>query len=501
MRILPRSLKGQLILLTLAALLLSQFASVLFILDAQKSRMKNEWVHNFLTRIATVRDVIGTAPVEYHPKIIKSVNSWGLRFTIDTKSITTPGEQDASEFIRDEIKKAFGDQADQVAITVHTLNEETQVELFFGDFWRDIKRTLFPRSSFIPKPPARPSYAYISIPLQSEQWLNVVVMPRGIAPPATPLLVQLATMLAISAIGIILVLGRLTRPLKKLGQAASAIGRGETSAKLDEKGPSEIRETIQAFNDMQARLTTFIHDRAKMLAALGHDLRTPITSLKLRAEFIEDDEVREQILRTLDEMHEMAESTLSFAREEAAQEKTRLVDANALISTICADLADTGLDVAYADPGRFAIRCRPVGMKRAVRNIIENAVAYGQRARVSARCQGGEATIVIDDHGPGILDGDMEKVFKPFVRLEQSRNKDTGGVGLGLAIARSIVRSHGGDIVLQNRPEGGLRAIVSLGGAVMAEAPHIEGLAKPASSPVPQPSDASQPEPAEFTAG
>jgi signal transduction histidine kinase len=126
-------------------------------------------------------------------------------------------------------------------------------------------------------------------------------------------------------------------------------------------------------------------------------------------------------------------------------------------------------------------------MKRAVRNIIENAVAYGHRARVSARCQGGEATIIVDDDGPGIPDGDMEKVFKPFVRLEQSRNKDTGGVGLGLAIARSIVRSHGGDIVLQNRAGGGLRAIVSLVGAATAETPHLEGSAKAASSSVPQP--------------
>jgi signal transduction histidine kinase len=491
MRILPRSLKGQLILITLAALLLSQFASFLFILDDQKSRMKSEWIHNLLTRVATVKDVIETAPVEYHAKIMKSINTWGLRFTIDGKPIATPGEQDASEVVRNEIKKAFGDQADQVAITVHTTpREESQIELFFGDFWRDIKRTLFPKSSFIPKPPARPSFAYISIPLQNGQWLNAVVMPRGIAPPATPLLVQLATMLAISAAGIILVLGRLTRPLKELGRAASALGRGETSAKLEEKGPREILETIRAFNDMQGRLTTFIHDRAKMLAALGHDLRTPITSLRLRAEFIEDEEVRDQILRTLDEMHDMAEASLSFAREEAAQEKTRLVDANALISTICTDLADAGLAVTYTDPGRFAIRCRPVGMKRAVRNIIENAVAYGQRARVSARCHDGEAAITVDDDGPGIPDSDMEKVFKPFVRLEQSRNKDTGGVGLGLAIARSIIRSHGGDIILQNRPEGGLRVIVSLGSVAIAETPPIEGLAKPVSPTVRQPSAA-----------
>jgi signal transduction histidine kinase len=201
-----------------------------------------------------------------------------------------------------------------------------------------------------------------------------------------------------------------------------------------------------------------------MLAALGHDLRTPITSLRLRAEFIEDDEIKLKIIETLDEMLQMAEATLSFAREEAAHEETRLVDAGALISTVCGDLADVGRNVVCEDTHGFTLRCRPVGVTRALRNVVENAVAYGKRARVSLERSHGELAIHVDDDGPGIAPADMEKVFMPFVRLESSRNRDTGGVGLGLAIARSIIRSHGGDIVLQNRPEGGLRATISLPG-------------------------------------
>ena len=339
----------------------------------------------------------------------------------------------------------------------------------FGDLWRDIKHTFFPRSSLIPRPPVRPVYAHVSVPLQSGEWLNAVVMPRVAAPPRPPP-GRTATMAGICA-------GHRPRarphdaPLKKLSQAASALGRGERSEKLEANGPQEIAETIHAFNDMQERLTTFVHDRAKMLAALGHDLRTPITTLRLKAEFIEDGETREDILHTLDEMAEMAEASLSFAREEAAEEEMRLVDLGALTSSVCADLADAGLDVSYDDTGSFAVRCRPVGVKRALRNIVENAVAYGQRARVSAEYKDGGAAISVDDDGPGIAETDMEKVFKPFVRLESSRNKDTGGVGLGLAIAHSIVRSHGGDIVLKNRPGGGLRVIVFLGAAVVAR-PH-----------------------------
>ncbi len=474
MRLFPGSLKGQLIVVTLVALLASQVASFLFILEDQKSRMKSEWFRNVLSRIATVNDVIESTPSEYHDKIIKSVNTWAVRYTIDPKASTSSGEGAANEAVQDELRKSFKDRGDQVAINIFTsLTDESQVELLFGDLWRDIKKTFFPKSSFIPKPPSRPSYAHMSVPLKSGQWLNVVVMPRGFAPPASPLLVQLITMAAVSAIGFVFVLNRLTRPLKELARAASALGRGESSAKLDEKGPQEVVETIRAFNDMQERLRRFVHDRTKMLAALGHDLRTPITSLRLRAEFIEDDDIRYKILETLDEMFAMADATISFAREEAAVEETRLVDVGALISTVCEDLSDTGLDITCVDPGCFTMRCRPVGLKRALRNIVENAVAYGHRARVSAEHDGGDVAVVIDDDGPGIPGDDMEKVFKPFVRLESSRNKDTGGVGLGLAIARSIVRGHGGDIVLQNRPGGGLRVIISLPGATVLETPQL----------------------------
>jgi len=307
--------------------------------------------------------------------------------------------------------------------------------------------------------------------LKSGLWLNVTVTPRGGGPHASPLLVQFATMAAISAVGILLVLSRLTQPLKELAQAAAALGRGESTAKLEEKGPREVQDTIRAFNDMQERLSRFVLDRTKMLAALGHDLRTPITTLRLRAEFIEEDEVRQKILQTLDELLEMAEATLSFAREEAAQEKTRLVDVGALISTVCADLADTGFPIECAETGAFTIRCRPSGLKRALRNILENAVAYGRRGRVFVEHRRGDVAIVVDDDGPGIPKGDMERVFGPFVRLENSRNMDTGGVGLGLAIARSIVRNHGGDITLQNRAEGGLRVTITLPGVTVIETP------------------------------
>ncbi len=473
MRFLPVSLKGQLIALTLVATILSQLASLLFVLDDQRSRMKTVWLHNVFARVATAKEVIEATPPELHAKILKSVDNWALRYAIG-EAPTASTEADVSASLRGQIKKLFRGDSNRVMLTFDaSLEEEPLIELLFGDLWRDIKQNFAGKSPNGPPHAPRPAQAHISVPLEGGGWLNVLVLQRGLNAPAWPLIVQFATMAAISAAGIVLVFGRLTRPLKELAKAASALGRGERSAKLDEKGPSEVAETIRAFNEMQERLTTFVHDRAKMLAALGHDLRTPITTLRLRAEFIEDEDIREQIVRTLDEMAQMAEATLSFAREEAAQEQTRLVDMSALTSSVCEDLAEMGLDVACAGTGDFAVRCRPVAMKRALRNVIENAVAYGRRAYVTTEFKHGEARIVVEDDGPGIPEADMEKVFKPFVRLEQSRNKETGGVGLGLAIARSAVRSHGGDIRLENRQGGGLRVVVSFGRALVLETPHL----------------------------
>jgi signal transduction histidine kinase len=468
----PQSLKGQLILLMLVGLILSQAAGFLFILADQRSRLRNEWLHNLFIRIAAVTDVIESTPNEFHANILKSSSSFALKFSIEGAPFAASRDFGQNIGFEQEFNKDFGNRASAINIAMLApQGDDSYFTLMFLEIWRDIKKALDYQNRKLAKPPAPPPFAHVSVPIDGGQWLNVALTTRPLGAHATPLLVQFATMAAISAGGIIFVLSRLTHPLKELSKAAAALGRGETTAKLDEKGPREVIDTIRAFNDMQERLSRFVHDRTKMLAALGHDLRTPITSLRLRAEFIEDDEIRQKISETLDEMLEMAEATLSFAREEAAQERTRLVDVGALISTVCADLADTGFPVECAETGSFTLRCRQIGLKRAFRNVIENAVAYGRRARVSIAHRPGEVAVMIDDDGPGIPDGDMERVFSPFVRLENSRNMDTGGVGLGLAIARSIVRSHGGDIVLQNRTGGGLRVTITLHGATVIETP------------------------------
>jgi signal transduction histidine kinase len=268
------------------------------------------------------------------------------------------------------------------------------------------------------------------------------------------------TAVMLSVFGIIVARG-IARPMRRLAVAAEALGRGESVAPLPEAGPDDIRNTAEAFNRMQERLQRFVEDRTRMLAAIGHDLRTPLTSLRLRAEFVADAEEREKMLATIAEVQKMTEATLAFAREEATAEGTRAVDLPALVESLCDDLAELGRDVTFIEGPKISYRCRPDALRRAVRNLVENAVRYGERARVHVARAGDGVEIVIEDDGPGIPDGAAEQVFAPFFRIENSRNPETGGVGLGLSIARTIVRHHGGDIALTNQAKG-LRATISL---------------------------------------
>jgi signal transduction histidine kinase len=232
---------------------------------------------------------------------------------------------------------------------------------------------------------------------------------------------------------------------------------------LPEIGPAEVRQATRAFNEMQDRIRRFVEDRTQMVAAISHDLGTPITRLRLRAEFVEDQDQRNKMLADLDDMEKMVFSALAFARDEAAGEPRAMVDLRTLLQRVCDDLADAGHAVELAATEKAVpYECRPVALRRALANLVENAVNYGQRARVSLDSREDGVLIRIDDQGPGIPEELHEEVFKPFRRLETSRSRETGGTGLGLTVARTIIRAHGGDVTVRNREDGGLRVEVRL---------------------------------------
>ena len=277
-----------------------------------------------------------------------------------------------------------------------------------------------------------------------------------------------ATLLSTTAMAVgILVLGLLVvrliaRPLRELSSAADRIGRPGQTVTVPEEGPREVRQAAQAFNRMQARIDRLIADRTQALAAVSHDLRTPLARLRLRAGFLDDAEVQQQIDADLDEMDAMIGSTLAYLRGDEEQEEVRSADIAAMLQTLCGDAEDMGEAVTYEGPPQARLPCRAIALKRAFANVIDNAVKYGTSARVVLADRGRELVIHVDDAGPGVPEEQLESVFQPFYRLEESRNRGTGGSGLGLAIARQAVGHHGGSVTLQNLAGGGLRASIRL---------------------------------------
>lgn len=260
---------------------------------------------------------------------------------------------------------------------------------------------------------------------------------------------------------------RLVAPVRALAAAAEALGRDVNAAPLPESGPTEVAKAAAAFNQMAARIRRFVADRTELLTAIGHDLRTPITRLKLRAEFMEDDEQRTKMLADLQELETMVSATLAFGRDARSTEPVVQLDLAELLRTVLDEAGDTRPEVAdrlgYEGPQHLTLRARALNLKRALTNLVTNAVNYAGSAQIRLHEPvGGMVKIEVTDTGPGIPPGELDRVFEPFHRGDQSRNKETGGVGLGLPIARNILRAHGGDVVLSNQPGGGVKATVTL---------------------------------------
>ena len=303
----------------------------------------------------------------------------------------------------------------------------------------------------------------VAIPLREGQWLNFATALPATGPSfSSQFLLSMAAMAAIILIVSIWVVRRVTAPLSSLAAAAERLGRDVTTPPLPETGTLEMRQASRAFNDMQVRLRDMVETRTRLLAAISHDLRTPLTLLRLRSEAVADREERDKMLSTIAEMDAMIEATLAFARDEAMTEPLRPTDIAALLQSIVDDMSDAGLPVTMQPAQPLIYQCRAPAFKRALTNLIDNAVKYGKAADAAINSTATTIEITIDDQGPGIPESELGRVFEPFYRVEQSRSRDTGGIGLGLAIAQSIVRSHGGELTLSNRPGGGLRAGVRL---------------------------------------
>lgn len=282
---------------------------------------------------------------------------------------------------------------------------------------------------------------------------------RGLVPR---LLAQTAVLYIVVLLPVLWLGRRIARPLHALAHSARAFRPGDGAPPLAEQGPGDVRAVIAAHNALRTRVTAMLDEKDRMLGAIGHDLRTPLAALRVRIESVDDDEDRERMAGIIAEMSDTLEDILSFARLGRSSEAKVDTDLAALVEAVVDDFRDLDQPVSAGDAARLPARLRPTLMRRAVRNLIENAIKYAGAAEVQVIARPDAAVIEVADRGPGIPEEQREAVFEAFTRLEGSRNRETGGIGLGLALARAIVRDAGGELALAGRPGGGLLATIVL---------------------------------------
>ena len=461
---LPRTLRGQIILLIILALAVAQALTLWIFVDQRALAVRSVLALEAADRTGSTARLLEDAPENLHTEILQAASSSLVQFTVTGTPAVSREKANAPPWIERRIRAELaGSSPREIRVDMRSVDAAPPPPGARGPGSGAMQGM---GSMHRPPPrnaPVSEVELNLSVALDDGSWLNVTSRFRD--PPyqwvwseALPF----AMTAGVLAIVLWLALSRLIGPLRNLSEAANRLGRGEDIEPIKLAGPQEMRQLASSFNEMQARLDRFVRERTQLLGALGHDLRSPLTALRVRAEMVDEAETRERMIATIGEMQEMVEATLSFSRGLALSEAVETVNLRDFLNTLTEELREAGDDVATGSLAVCMARLRVMAMRRAMRNLIENAVRYGRSATVTLAVEDGSARIEIDDSGPGIPEESLDRVFEPFVRLETSRSRETGGIGLGLAIARTTILAHGGDIVLVNRPEGGLKVVVRL---------------------------------------
>ncbi|MDE4193445.1 ATP-binding protein [Phaeobacter gallaeciensis] len=450
------TLRWQLVLLIVAALTVAQIISLLLFADERSLAIRAALGFEAAGRAANVARLIEEAPPDLHASILRAANSPLVRFDLSQTALVQHSDHSDGGLVESRIRTLLDDSYSRdIRVELHQIEGQLMP-------LANLSREMTEMHIAMMRGELTAIEMNLSIAISGGRWLNVGT--RFERPPIQwSLESMLAFVLSATVLLIVLiwfVMTRLTGPLRRLALAADRLGRGEDVPELPVAGPTEVRDLTVSFNRMQERLTRFVNDRTRMLAALGHDLRSPLTAMRVRAEMVDDEETRDSIVASVEEMQGMVEATLTFARGLTGSEPPERVNLREYLGAALYQTRSAGVDLL--GPDDTELRLRPNAMRRALRNLIENALRYGHTAQIDWQKTGGELVLTVDDDGPGIPEDQLDKVFDPFVRLEESRSLETGGHGLGLSIARTIIQSHGGDVTLTNRPEGGLRARVRL---------------------------------------
>jgi two-component system osmolarity sensor histidine kinase EnvZ len=437
-RLLPGDTLSRRIALTIVAAMLASLA-----LNALFVQVAGIWARppiertGLLEQIAATSRVIEAAPVSLRPQLADAASSAMLQ-------VSWKAQRADFDLPNDGVRV----EASRGPVLQQLLGGDRKIEAFNPDDW--------PRNN------PRAHYAAL-VQLADGSWLSFI-------PPERSWGLELGTRIAIIiALGLIatflvawIATRQLANPLQRFSRAARRFGTDLRAPPIKIEGPHEIRQAIVAFNTMQAQIQHFIAERTHMLASISHDLRAPLTRMRLRSEFMEDLDHQRKLIRDVEEMQSMINAALAFFREDTHREPSTAFDLSELLQTIIDDYRDQQIEVDFSGPAHLVYDGRPLGIKRVIVNLLENAVKYAQQPRIALRADEYSICIEVSDTGPGIPEAALEQVFDPFFRLEASRNRDTGGVGLGLSAARAIVREQGGELTLSNRHGAGLLARVEL---------------------------------------
>jgi len=475
-RLAPRSLFGRLVLILLGGLILAQLATAYINLAERDQLLYRAGGMRLAQQISDIVKLLDSLPAAERRKVVAVFNAPPLAVSLDRPRMPARAGTAESDFAHSMftavLRFALGEDAQVNVVRLEDAPESfragsrggpqdmpgmtgmSMMSMMQGRGW---ERAMGPSHS------PGGTFFTVQIALHDRTWVTFdsYLSPQATAVPlrlALTLLILLGSVIALSLVAVRWVTG----PLAELATAAEKLGEDINRPPLPETGPSEAQRAARAFNTMQRRLSRFISDRTRIFTAMSHDLKTPITRLRLRSEMLDDEALRAKFVKDLEEMEAMVSHSLDFMRDASTQEAVQRMDAMALLESLQIDYQDTGNTVEIEGSIGHPYPGRPLALRRCLTNLVDNAIRYGGRATVRVEDTAERLTIRVLDNGPGIPDEELEQVFEPFFRGEASRSRDTGGTGLGLGIARNIARAHGGDLVLRNRPEGGLEAMLSL---------------------------------------
>jgi signal transduction histidine kinase len=442
-RLLPKSLVGQMAVLIGIALLLAQLASFAFVLVQRQHFNRAQIDTPAITRFTSTAADFEQAAPEFKKLVLSDASRRGAHYELADRAVVSDvlrRRDDTEDRLREALQSAFIQPREvRAAIDPHPPQGRE------GGRRRSSQSML------------------LSVQLADGHWLNARLSVPGQPPFVTPELVLATLLLYLFVLSAaVFIASRLARPLDELTRAAEAFRGRNEPVTVEARGPADLRNAIQAFNAMNRRVVDLLEEKDRTLGAIGHDLRTPLASLRIRAESVEPKEDRERMIATIEEMTATLEDILTLARAGRSREQFERADVSAVAAALADEYRELGREISFAADAPHMLDIQPMLLRRAIRNLVDNALKYAGAADIEVKGSEEAVTIAVRDRGPGLEAGELKKVDGAFYRAEPSRNRETGGAGLGLSIAKAVADAHGGTMTLANREGGGLVAKIGL---------------------------------------